>query len=345
MAPKIVLLPGDGIGPEVTAAAVEVLRHLAEFDFVEFPFGASAIEHCGTSLLPEALAECRTADAVFVGAVGTAKQETDPGSPRASEGLLRLRSELQLYANIRPVRAWRALTGLGPLHPDLVAGSDLIIVRELTGGLYRGTARRSAESAYDTCAYTVAEIERVTCVAFQLASDSGRRGLVTSVDKANVLETSRLWRDTVTSVAPRYPALVLRHMLVDAAALALISQPRQFDVLVTENMFGDILSDEAAAIAGSLGMLPSASLGDGTCGLFEPVHGSAPDIAGRSIANPCGAILSAALLLRHVSGCEREAEAIKIAVEEALARGIRTLDVGGTATTAEVTCAVLDRLG
>jgi 3-isopropylmalate dehydrogenase len=346
MAPKIVLLPGDGIGPEVTAAAVEVLSRLADFEFAEFPFGATAIKYCGTPLMAEALAECRSADAVLVGAVGTATHETAPDVPKAGAGLLRLRSELQLYANIRPVRAWSALSGLGPLRADLVTGADLIIVRELTGGLYAGVAQRSADHAYDTCTYTVAEIERIAHVAFRLASRPGRRGRVTSVDKANVLETSRLWRETLTAVGQqKFPDLELRHLLVDAAALALISDPRQFDVLVTENMFGDILSDEAAAITGSLGMLPSASLGDEAVALFEPVHGSAPDIAGAGIANPCGAILSAALLLRHLPGREREAESIEIAVAGALAQGILTPDIGGTATTADVTRAVLDRLG
>jgi len=346
VAPKIVLLPGDGIGPEVTAAAVEVLSRLATFDFAEFPFGAAAIECFGTPLPAEALAECRSADAVLVGAVGTACQQAAPGAPTVGAGLLRLRAELRLYANIRPVRAWPALGGLGPLRADLVTGADFVIVRELAGGLYSGVAERTADHAYDTCVYTAAAIERIAEVAFRLASAPGRHGRVTSVDKANVLETSRLWRETLTSVGEqRFPDIELRHLLVDAAALALISAPRQFDVLVTENMFGDILSDEAAAVTGSLGMLPSASLGDEARGLFEPVHGSAPDISGAGIANPCGAILSAAMLLRQLTGYEREAEAIELAVARALAQGARTPDVGGTATTADVTRAVLAELG
>ena len=345
MAQKIVVLPGDGIGPEVTASAVEVMKRLAPFEFAEFPFGAAAIACCGVPLTTEALAECRLADAVFAGAVGTATHQTAPGEPTAGSGLLRLRTELQLYANIRPVRAWPALQGLTPLRAELVAGANLVIVRQLTGGLYSGAAGRSATAAYDTCTYTVAEVNSIARVAFGLASAAGRRGRVTSVDKANVLETSRLWRDTVSMMGQQeFPDVELEHMLVDSAALALVSDPRHFDVLVTENMFGDILSDEAAAITGSLGMLPSASFGDGSCALFEPVHGSAPDIAGAGIANPCGAILSAALLLRRLLGRDREAEAVEIAVEGALNRGIRTPDLGGTATTAEVTRAVLNGL-
>ncbi|GHF54808.1 3-isopropylmalate dehydrogenase [Amycolatopsis bartoniae] len=329
----IVLLPGDGIGPEVVASAVEVLAGVGEFDFAEFPFGADAIERCGTPLPAEALTGCRSAEAVLAGAVGTAAHTTTPGS-----GLLRLRAELGLYANLRPVRAW--LEGLGPLRPDVVAGADLVIVRELTGGLYVGAAGRSAEGAYDTCAYTAGEIERVARVAFRLAQE--RRGRVTSVDKANVLETSRLWRETVTGLGQdKFPGVELEHLLVDSAALALVSDPRRFDVVVTENLFGDILSDEAAAIAGSLGLLPSASLGDTAGGLFEPVHGSAPDIAGLGIANPCAAILSAALLLRYALYRDPEAAAIEAAVARTLRDGIRTPDLGGTATTAEVTRAVL----
>jgi 3-isopropylmalate dehydrogenase len=336
--PEIVLLPGDGIGPEVVASAVEVLDHIGTFEFAEFPFGSVAIERCGTALPTEALAECKGADAVLAGAVGTAKHDAASGA-----GLLRLRAELALYANIRPVRAWPSLAGLAPLRADLVAGADLVIVRELTGGLYSGSAGRSATGAYDTCAYTAEEIHRVATIAFQFAER--RRARLTSVDKANVLETSRLWRETVTDLGnTRFPHVAVDHLLVDLAALALVSDPGRFDVVVTENMFGDILSDEAAAITGSLGLLPSASLGDTHGGLFEPVHGSAPDIAGTGAANPYAAILSVALLLRHALGRYQDASTVDAAVEAAIEAGVRTPDLGGTATTAEVTRAVLVHL-
>src|SRR5918993_1558314 len=283
--PKIVTLPGDGIGPEVLDASLRVLGQVApDLDYEEHEFGGASIDAHGTALTDEVLAACRSADAVLLAAVGGPKWDTvDPHAPRPEQGLLGLRKGLGLYANLRPVRPSPALLDASPLKRDRIEGTDLLVVRELTGGIYFGESGRDGDTAHDDCAYSVHEIERIARVAFRSA-----RTKVTSVDKANVLETSRLWRETVTSVhAQEFPDVPLDHLLVDNAAMQLVSRPAGFDVILTENLFGDILSDEAAMLTGSLGMLPSASLGaDGAPGLFEPVHGSAPDIAGKGLANP-----------------------------------------------------------
>jgi 3-isopropylmalate dehydrogenase len=338
---KIVTLPGDGIGPEVTAAGLEVLAAVATVDIEEHRFGGASIDASGVALTDEVLTACRAADAVLLGAVGGPKWDTtDPDRPRPEQGLLGVRKGLGLFANLRPVRAIEALYDASPLREERIAGTDLLVVRELTGGIYFGAKTRTPLGASDVCEYSVAEVERIARVAFAAA-----RTHVTSVDKANVLETSRLWREVVTRVhGEEFPGVELSHLLVDNAAMALISAPNCFDVIVTENMFGDILSDEAAMITGSIGMLPSASLGDGGPGLFEPVHGSAPDIAGKGVANPLAMFLSVALMLRRGLGLEEEASAVESAVDRALDDGLRTRDLGGAATTAEATAAVLGYL-
>jgi 3-isopropylmalate dehydrogenase len=329
MRASILLVPGDGIGPEVVAGATAVLRAVEAryghaFTFLEMPIGAAALRRGLPALPPDTLAEARNADAILLGAVGD--PEFDRGAAERPEAaLLALRRELRLYANLRPARVWPGLEDAGPLKREVLAGTDMLVVRELTGGLYYGEPRGiSAHAAYNTMRYTRREIERIARRAFDAAR--GRRGRVTSVDKANVLETSRLWRAVVTDVATEYADVRLEHMYVDACAMKIALAPATFDVILTENLFGDILSDEAGAIVGSLGLLPSASLGDGP-GLFEPVHGSAPDIAGRNMANPIGAIASAALLLRHALGLETEARAVEASVEAALAAGLRTPDL------------------
>jgi 3-isopropylmalate dehydrogenase len=340
--PTIVTLPGDGIGPEVLAAALRVLDAVAgDLDYDEHPFGGAAIDAHGTALTDETLAACRRADAVLLAAVGGPKWDsTDPGTPRPEQGLLGLRKGLGLYANLRPVRPSPALLDASPLKRELIEGTDLLVVRELTGGIYFGAKERTADRASDLCEYTVPEIERIARTAFEAA-----RSRVTSVDKMNVLETSRLWREVVTRVhSEEFPNIELEHQLVDSAAMRLVAAPRHFDVIVTENMFGDILSDEAAMLTGSLGMLPSASTGGEGPGLFEPVHGSAPDIAGTGQANPLAMILSAALMLRHGFSREDAAVSVESAVDKALAAGVRTADLGGSATTAETTEAVLKEL-
>ena len=341
--PRIVTLPGDGIGPEVLAPTVDVLRALRDdLEFEEHVFGGASIDAHGTALSDETLAACRSADAVLLAAVGGPKWDTtDPAAPRPEQGLLGLRRALGLYANLRPVRPPQALLDASPLRREIIERTDLVVVRELTGGIYFGDKTRTDSSASDLCTYTTAEIERIARVAFSAA-----RSRVTSVDKANVLETSRLWREVVRTLHDReFPHVLLEHLLVDNAAMRLVAAPRHFDVILTDNMFGDILSDEAAMLTGSIGMLPSASLGEpGTPGLFEPVHGSAPDIAGQGIANPLAMFLSAALMLRHGFGLEAEAAALESAVDRALADGLRTRDLGGTASTAEATQAVLAQL-
>jgi 3-isopropylmalate dehydrogenase len=341
MAVSIAVLPGDGIGPEITAPTLEVLSRLGAFTFAEYPFGGASIDAHGTALTDETLAACRAADAVLLAAVGGPKWDTtDPDAPRPEQGLLGLRKALGLYANLRPVRAVEALLDASPLRRDVVEGTDLLVVRELTGGIYFGEKTRTDSQASDLCVYSVAEIERIARTAFGAA-----RSKVTSVDKANVLETSRLWREVVHRVhAAEFPQVELEHALVDSTAMKLITAPRHFDVILTENMFGDILSDEASVVTGSLGLLPSASIGGDGPGLFEPVHGSAPDIAGQGIANPLAMFLSAALMLRHGLGREREAAALESAVDRALEEGLRTRDLGGTASTAEATQAVLAHL-
>jgi 3-isopropylmalate dehydrogenase len=341
MAHRIVTLPGDGIGPEIMAPTLELLRAVGEFEFEERPFGGASIDLHGAALTDETLAACRAADAVLLAAVGGPKWDTtDPQAPRPEQGLLGLRKGLGLYANLRPVKPLPALYDASPLRRERIEGTDLLVVRELTGGIYFGAKTRTADSASDVCAYTTGEIERIARTAFEAA-----RAKVTSVDKANVLETSRLWREVVTELHTReFPHVQLEHVLVDNAAMQLVADPRRFDVILTENMFGDILSDEAAMLTGSIGMLPSASLGGDGPGLFEPVHGSAPDIAGTGQANPLAMFLSAALMLRHGLGLESEARAVESAVEGALNDGLRTPDLGGEAGTAEATRAVLDRL-
>jgi 3-isopropylmalate dehydrogenase len=342
MAKPVILLPGDGIGPEIIGPAIEVLGAIgAELDYEEHAFGGASIDAHGVALTDETLAACRAADAVLLAAVGGPKWDTtDPAKPRPEQGLLGLRKGLGLYANLRPVKPLPALYDASPLKRELIEGTDLLVVRELTGGIYFGEKTRTADAASDLCVYTREEIERIARVAFGAA-----RSRVTSVDKANVLETSRLWREVVTELHGReFPEIELEHLLVDNAAMRLVSAPRSFEVILTENMFGDILSDEAAMLTGSIGMLPSASLGGEGPGLFEPVHGSAPDIAGTGAANPLAMFLSAALMLRHGFAWEDQAAAIESAVDRALAEGLRTRDLGGDATTAEATRAVLKHL-
>jgi 3-isopropylmalate dehydrogenase len=338
---RIAVLPGDGIGPEIMAATREVLNAAGDFEFDERPIGGASIDAYGAPLTEETLTACRRADAVLLGAVGGPKWDsTDPAAPRPERGLLELRRGLGLYANVRPVRPLPQLYDASPLRRERIEDVDLLVVRELTGGIYFGEKTRTETAASDLCTYNVKEIERVARTAFNAA-----HAKVTSVDKANVLETSRLWRQVVSGVQDReYPHVELEHMLVDNAAMQLISNPRHFDVLLTENMFGDILSDEAAMLTGSIGMLPSASLGDReprSPGLYEPVHGSAPDIAGEGIANPMAMFLSAALMLRNSLDMEEQALEVESAVERALDDGVRTPDLGGGASTADATRAVL----
>ena len=337
---KIVALPGDGIGPEIMAAALRVLFALGDFDVVELPVGGATIHAHGTALTDEVLEACRGADAVLLAAVGGPKWDsTDPDAPRPEQGLLALRKELGLFANLRPVRPSPALLDASPLRRERIEGTDLLVVRELTGGIYFGDRARRDGTAHDTCVYSEEEIDRIARVAFRFA-----RRKVTSVDKANILETSRLWREVVERVAQDMgtgPFLALEHLLVDNAAMQLVSRPADFDVILTENMFGDILSDEAAMLTGSIGMLPSASVGADGPGLFEPVHGSAPDIAGTARANPLAMFGSVAMMLRY--GLDREADAVKIesAIDRALEGGLRTADLGGDATTEDATEAIL----
>jgi 3-isopropylmalate dehydrogenase len=329
----IVALPGDGIGPEVMASARALLDAVSDkfdatFAITELAVGGASIDEHGVPLLPEVLERCSAADAVLLGAVGGPKWDTtDPDAVRPEQGLLGLRKGLGLFANLRPVRPSPALVSASPLRPDIVQGADLIVVRELTGGIYFGDRGRSEGVAHDTCLYSVGEIERIARLAFETARHSSRRGHLTSVDKANILETSRLWRETVDRIAPDYPGVELHHMLVDNAAMQLVARPRDFDVLLTENMFGDILSDEAAMIAGSIGLLASASLSEQGPGLYEPVHGSAPDIAGRGIANPLAMFGSVALMLRHSLDMEEAASTVESAVDRVLERGLRTPDL------------------
>jgi 3-isopropylmalate dehydrogenase len=328
---RIAVLPGDGIGPEVMAQGLRCLRALAqqyghEFELTELPFGGAAIEAHGNPLPEETLRACRAADAVLLGAIGGPQWSAPEATVRPEAGLLRLRAALGAFANLRPVRVHPALSDASTLRPEVIEGVDLVFVRELTGGIYFGEKRRDATSASDLCTYSSAEIERVVRVAAELARSRRRR--LTSIDKSNVLETSRLWRQVTSRLmAAEFPDVALEHMLVDSAAMHLIRRPRDFDVLVTENMFGDILTDEAAMLAGSLGLLPSASLGHGRSGIYEPIHGSAPDIAGRGIANPYGTIFSIALLLRHSLGLAAEAAALETAVNAALSAGARTADL------------------
>ncbi len=348
----IVTLPGDGIGPEVTSAAVAVLHQVAvqfghSFIFEEHLAGGCSIDAYGTALSDETLAACKTADAVLLGAVGGPKWDNPLAAVRPEQGLLRLRKELGVFANLRPVKVHPDLIDASPLKPEKLQGVDMLVVRELTGGLYFGQpkGRQTVDGklmAVDTMAYYDYEVRRVVDLAFRLAR--GRRNKVTSVDKANVLESSRLWRQVAMEVHKEYPDVALEHMLVDTAAMRLVTYPAGFDVMVTENTFGDILTDEASVLTGSMGLLPSASLGDAGPGVYEPIHGSAPDIAGKGIANPLGTILSAALLLRYSLKLEQEAALIEAAVDQVLTDGKRTADLGGKLTTAEMTEAVLEQI-
>jgi 3-isopropylmalate dehydrogenase len=334
---KIVLLPGDGIGPQVVAQAERVLRAVAAqfqhaFHFVTCPIGGCAIDEFGDPLPERTLAECRSSQAILLGAVGGPKWDDPRAKTRPETGLLRIRKELGLFANLRPITAHRQLVDASPLKRSIVEGVDILFIRELTGGLYFGeSARRphpSGEQAWNTMIYSTGEIERVVRLAGQLARR--RRKKVTSVDKANVLEVSRLWREVAARVmSSEFPEIKYDVVLVDAMAMHLISRPRDFDVVVTENMFGDILTDEGSMLPGSLGLLPSASLGDSGPGLYEPIHGSAPDIAGKGIANPLATILAAAMLLRHSLDLEEEAAAIEAAVNSVLDSGARTKDIAG----------------
>ena len=333
---RILLLPGDGIGPEVVAAAEHVLDALAvagshTFKVSHADIGGAALKRGLPPLPDETLQAARDADAILLGAVGDPAFDAVEPARRPEAALLALRRELKLYANLRPARVWRGLDAAGPLKPEVLAGTDMLVLRELTGGLYYGQPRGfdpDGTAAYNTLRYSRGEVERIAHRAFEAARTRRRR--VTSVDKANVLETSQLWRRVVTDVARQYPDVALDHMYVDACAMKIAFAPSSFDVIVTENMFGDILSDEAGAIIGSLGLLPSASLGEGT-GLFEPVHGSAPDIAGKNIANPVGAIASLAMLLRYALDMPAEATLVEQAIETALVRGVRTADIAAGA--------------
>jgi len=344
----IAVIAGDGIGAEVTTEAVRALERVADrfghtFRFEPALLGGAAIDATGVALPPDTLSLCQRADAVLLGAVGGPKWSDPNAKVRPEQGLLQLRQALGLFANLRPVVPHPAVLDASPIKAELLQGVDIMVVRELTGGIYFGEKHRTATEAVDVCRYSVTEIERVVRLAAQLARS--RRGKLTSVDKANVLETSRLWRTVVERVLPaEFSDVRFEHVLVDAAAMHLLKRPRDFDVIVTENMFGDILSDEAAMLTGSIGMLPSASLGGDGPGVFEPVHGSAPDIAGTGAANPLAMFLSAAMMLRHGLGMEAQAAAVESAVERALAEGLRTPDLGGTATTSEATQAVLQHL-
>jgi 3-isopropylmalate dehydrogenase len=352
MKAAIVLLPGDGIGPEVVREGQQVLAAIAargghELSFAHHAIGGIAIDDHRDPLPPATLEACRKADAILLGAVGGPKWDDPRARLRPEQGLLGLRKALGLYANLRPVRVHPALAGASPLKPSLLAAVDLVFVRELTGGLYFGQPRLrevvdGKRRAVDTLVYTEDEIARVVRLAFRLARARNRR--VTSVDKANVLESSRLWREVTVEIAAEFPDVALDHQLVDSCAMRILTAPRSFDVIVTENLFGDILTDEAAALAGSLGLVPSASLGDGTRGLYEPIHGSAPDLAGKNVANPIGTILSAAMLLRHSLGLAREADLVERAVAGVIAAGARTADMGAAPGEALSTTAMGDRI-
>jgi len=349
---KIVVLPGDGIGPEVTAEAVRVMQVVArrsghDFQFVERLMGGCSIDAHGVALTDAVLAECKASSAVLLGAVGGPKWDDPTAKVRPEQGLLALRKGLGVFANLRPVKVHPSLVDASPVKPDRLRGVDILVIRELTGGLYfgqpKGRDRRDGhERAFDTLEYQDFEVKRVVELAFRLAKS--RKKKVTSVDKANVLESSRLWRQIATGIGKANPDVALDHMLVDTAAMRLVTSPATLDVVVTENMFGDILTDEASVLAGSMGMLPSASIGEGGPGLYEPIHGSAPDIAGQGIANPVGTILSAAMLLRHSLGLAAEAAAVEAAVDAAVTDGRRTRDLGGSLSTRAMADDIVRRL-
>ncbi|GAB4400814.1 MAG: 3-isopropylmalate dehydrogenase [Anaerolineales bacterium] len=358
---KITLLPGDGIGPEVVGEAVRVLETVASkykhtFDFQERLMGGCSIDKYGSSLTDETLADCVASDAVLLGAVGGPKWDDPKAKDRPERGLLALRKGLGVFANLRPIKVHPALMEWSPLKPEKLQGVDILVIRELTGGLYFGfpkgrDVKDGRERAVDTLEYYDYEIRRIMNLAFELAR--GRRKKVTSVDKANVLESSRLWRQIASSIGTANPDIELEHTLVDTASMKLITGPAWMDVVVTENMFGDILTDEASVLAGSMGMLPSASLGESgskseseaRMGLYEPIHGSAPDIAGKGIANPIGTILSTAMMLRHSFKLENEAAAIEKAVDETITAGARTADLGGKLTTRQMADEIIKRIG
>jgi 3-isopropylmalate dehydrogenase len=349
---NITLLPGDGIGPEVVGEAVRVLDIIAtkyghSFQYKEHLMGGCSIDAYGTSLTDETLADCQSADAVLLGAVGGPKWDDPNAKDRPERGLLALRKGLGVFANLRPVRVHPALIDSSPLKPERLQDVDILVIRELTGGLYFGQpkmreVRGDCEYAVDTLEYYDYEIKRIVELAFKLAE--GRKKKVISVDKANVLESSRLWRQVATQIGKEHPDVTLEHQLVDSAAMKLITGPASMDVVVTENMFGDILTDEASVLAGSMGMLPSASLSEAGPGLYEPIHGSAPDIAGKGIANPVGTILSTALLLRYSLKLEEEARAVETAVHQTVTDGARTVDLGGTLTTRQMTDEIIKHL-
>ncbi|MEX2496493.1 MAG: 3-isopropylmalate dehydrogenase [Woeseia sp.] len=343
----ITVLPGDGIGPEVAEAGVRVLRQIAgkvhRLNIREHLIGGAAIDAAGEPLPDATVTACRESDAVILGAVGGPKWSDPNAAVRPEQGLLGLRSALGVFANLRPVQIFPGLADASPVKSERLKDLDMVVVRELTGGIYFGEKTRNATSASDLCRYEVHEIERIVRCAARLAAQRNKK--LCSVDKANVLETSRLWRDVTSRiVAQEFPSVQLEHMLVDAAAMHLINRPAQFDVIVTENMFGDILTDEASMLAGSLGMLPSASLGDTHRGLYEPIHGSAPDIAGRGIANPCGMIASIALLLRHSLGLAAEADRVELALKTVIAEGARTADIALAGETPLSTVQMTDRI-
>jgi 3-isopropylmalate dehydrogenase len=348
----ITVLPGDGIGPEVANAASAVLERIAskhghKFRIEEKLIGGAAIDATGSPLPDDTIELCKKSDAVFLGAVGGPKWSDPNATVRPEQGLLRIRSVLEVYANLRPVQIIDALSDASPIRVERLQDVDVMVVRELTGGIYFGEKTRDENSASDLCTYQRFEIERIVRVAARLAQQRGYK--LCSVDKANVLETSRFWRDiTNTIMSTEFPDVVLEHMLVDAAAMHLINRPAHFDVIVTENMFGDILTDEASMLSGSLGMLPSASIGESKCGLYEPIHGSAPDIEGKGLANPCGAIASIAMLLRHSLDLDEEANAVESAIRNVIEAGARTADLAvpgdNIVSTTEMTEAILQEL-
>ncbi len=352
MQAKITLLPGDGIGPEVVAEAARALETIAAkfghaFTYTERLMGGCSIDKFGSSLTDETLADCQAADAVLLGAVGGPKWDDPNAKDRPERGLLALRKGLGVFANMRPVKVHPALVDSSPLKPEKLQGVDILVIRELTGGLYFGwpkgrDVKDGRERAVDTLEYYDYEIRRVMELAFRLAA--GRKKKVTSVDKANVLESSRLWRQIAAQIGAQHPDIALEHVLVDTASMRLITGPAWMDVVVTENMFGDILTDEASVLAGSMGMLPSASIGEQGPGLYEPIHGSAPDIAGKGIANPVGTILSAAMMLRHSFSLETEASALEQAVDDTISAGARTCDIGGKLSTRQMADEIISRL-
>ncbi|MFS9171591.1 3-isopropylmalate dehydrogenase [Streptococcus infantis] len=345
MTKKIVALAGDGIGPEIMEAGLEVLASIAEktgfvFEIDRRPFGGAGIDATAHPLPDETLKACREADAILLAAIGSPQYDDAPVRPE--QGLLALRKELNLYANIRPVKIFESLNHLSPLKPDRIAGVDFVVVRELTGGIYFGDHILEERKARDINDYSYEEVERIIRKAFEIAK--GRNKIVTSIDKQNVLATSKLWRKVADEVAKNFPDVTLEHQLVDSAAMLMITNPAKFDVIVTENLFGDILSDESSVLSGTLGVMPSASHSENGPSLYEPIHGSAPDIAGLGIANPISMILSVAMMLRDSFGRYEDAQRIEHAVEETLAAGILTRDIGGQASTSEITEAIIERL-